>query len=130
MRVGRFGGGLDYELVVPAGARFEAGVGFRGMISLQNLHEHPKRSRMRVLVRRPGAAFEELVSGRIDDSRGAGRRWTTLEADLGPWAGERVTLRLELVPDAPIEGPSDLAWWGSPRLLLPPGPHDGASPPD
>jgi len=130
MRVGRFGGGLDYQLVVPAGARFEAGVGFRGMISLQNLHEHPKRSRMRVLVRRPGAAFEELVSGRIDDSRGAGRRWTTLEADLGPWAGERVTLRLELVPDAPIEGPSDLAWWGSPRLALPPATRDGASPAD
>src|SRR5262245_6119268 len=31
MRVGRYGGGLDFELEVPAGARFEAGVGLRGM---------------------------------------------------------------------------------------------------
>jgi hypothetical protein len=29
-----------------------------------------------------------------------------------------VTLRLELVPDAPV-GRADLAWWGSPRLAGP-----------
>ncbi len=120
MRIGRMGGGLDYEIEVPPAARFEAGIGFRGMASLEDLHEHPRRSRMRVLVRRPGAGFEELVSVRVDDSRDAGRRWTPIEADLSPWAGERVTLRLELVPEIPLDRDVDLAWWGSPRIALPP----------
>jgi len=122
MRVGRFGGGLDYEVAVPPGARFEAGVGFRGMVSLDDLHEHPKRSRMRVLARRPGGDFEELASLRVDDSRSGGRRWTPLEADLSAFAGERVTLRLELVPDAAIPPPADLTWWGSPRVYRAPSP--------
>lgn len=119
MRLGRYGGGLDYEIDVPAAARFEAGVGFRGMASLDDLHEHPRRSRMRVLIRGPGSDFEELVTVRIDDSRGAGRRWTPAETDLGPWAGERVTLRLELVPELALDARADLAWWGSPRIALP-----------
>jgi hypothetical protein len=121
MWLGRFGGGLDYEVEVPKSARFEAGVGFRGMVSLEDLHEHPRRSRLRVLVRRPGASFEELVSARIDDSRDAGRRWTPLEADLSAWAGERVTLRLELMPEVAIDPDADLVWWGSPRIALPLG---------
>jgi hypothetical protein len=127
MRVGRFGGGLDYEVRVPAGARFEAGVGFRGMVSLENLHEHPKRSRMRVLARRPGGGFEELASARVDDSREGGRRWTPLEADLSAYAGETVTLRLELVPEVAIAPPADLAWWGSPRVYQPAGRDDPAA---
>jgi hypothetical protein len=127
MRVGRHGGGIDYGIEVPASARFEAGVGFRGMVSLENLHEHPKRSRMRVSVRRPGGSFEELASVRIDDSRSGGRRWTPLEADLAAFAGERVTLRLELVPEAPIAPPADLTWWGSPRVFRTPG-GDGSPP--
>jgi hypothetical protein len=94
------------------------------MVSLDDLHEHPKRSRMRVSVRRPGGAFEELASARVDDSRSGGRRWTPLEADLAAFAGERVTLRLELVPEAPIAPPADLAWWGSPRVFRAPG-RDG-----
>ncbi len=124
MRVGRFGGGLDYEIRVPAGARFEAGVGFRGMVSLENLHEHPKKSRMRVLVQRPGAGFEELASVRVDDSRDGGRQWAPLEADLSAFAGERVALRLELLPEVAIAPPADLAWWGSPRVFEPPGRDD------
>ncbi len=127
MRLGRFGGGIDYEIEVPAAARFEAGVGFRGMASLDDLHEHPRRSRMRVLVRRAGADFEELVTVRVDDSRKAGRRWTSAEADLAAWAGERVTLRLELVPEVALDPRADLVWWGSPRIALPP--EVGASQP-
>jgi hypothetical protein len=129
MRLGRFGGGLDYEIEVPEAARFDAGIGFRGMASLEALHGHPRSSRMRVLVRRPGGSFEELVSARTDDSRKAGRRWTPLEADLSAWAGERVTLRLELVPDGPIDDGADLVWWGSPRIALPP-PESASPAPD
>ena len=76
---------------------------------------------MRVSVGHPGGPLEELASIRIDDSRDGGERWTPLEADLSAFAGKRITLRLELVPDDPIADPSTLlAWWGSPRIALPP----------
>ncbi len=90
------------------------------MVSLEDLHKHPARSRMVVSVGR-NDVFEEVLSQRVDDSRQAGRRWTRVSADLSPWAGQRVTLRLELVPDVPTRR-SDLTWWGSPRIAgLPPG---------
>jgi hypothetical protein len=124
MRVGRFGGGLDYALRVPERARFESAVGFRGMVSLEDLHEHPKRSRMRLSLRRPGGELLELASVRVDDSREGGRSWTPLEADLSAFAGESVTLRLELVPEAPILPPAELSWWASPRIAVA-APGDG-----
>lgn len=117
MRLGHFGGGIDYELEVPEGARFEAGVGLRQMASLERLHASPTRSLMRVSLRRAGGDFEELAAWRTDDRPAEGKRWTELERDLSPWAGERVTLRLEVIPEAPILNP-DLAWWGSPRIAL------------
>jgi hypothetical protein len=46
--------------------------------------------------------------------------WTPLEADLSAYAGQRVTLRLELIPDKPLAR-DFLAWWGSPRIALRPG---------
>jgi hypothetical protein len=123
MRLGDWGGGIDYDLVVPADARFEAGIGFRGMVSLSNFHGHPLRSHMRVSVGRDGR-FQQVLSRRVDDAPRAGREWTRVSADLSAWAGERVTLRLELVPEKPV-GTADLAWWGSPRLAGPaPDPGD------
>jgi hypothetical protein len=94
------------------------------MVSLEDLHEHPKRSRMRVLARRPGSEFAELASVRVDDSRDGGRRWTPVEADLSAFAGERIVLRLELDPEVALEPGADLAWWGSPRVVAAP-PRDG-----
>ena len=47
MRLGHWGGGIDYDFTVPAeGARFQSGVGYRGMVSLEDLHIHPRRSHM------------------------------------------------------------------------------------
>jgi hypothetical protein len=120
VRLGAWGGGVDFDLEVPPDGRFEAGVGFRGMVSLDDLHEHPKRSQMVVSVGRDGA-FREVARVPVDDGPRAGRRWTPIEADLGPWAGERITLRLELETRMPT-GRRDLTWWGSPRIAGPP-PH-------
>jgi len=39
--------------------------------------------------------------------------------DLSAWGGERVTLRLALSSDAPLD-PDNLAFWGSPRIALSP----------
>jgi hypothetical protein len=117
MRLGSWGGGIDYDVRIPEHARFEAGIGYRGMVSLDDLHEHPKKSRMRVSIGR-GGGFETLLEERVSDAPRGGRTWTPVQADLSGYAGERVTLRLELVPDAPV-GRADLAWWGSPRLAGP-----------
>jgi len=118
-RIGRFGGGIDFELELPRNAHFETDVGLRTMPSLEALHASPTRSRIRVSLRRRGMEFEEIASWRTDDRPEEGKRWIPLAADLSAFAGERVTLRLELVPDAPIVNP-DLFWWGSPRIALPP----------
>ena len=60
-----------------------------------------------------GAVF--LVAG--------GYRWKPFDVDLSAWGGERVTLRLALTSDAPLD-PDVVAFWGSPRIALPP-PADG-----
>ncbi len=122
VHLGRWGGGVDFEVDVPANARFEASVGFRGMVSLGDFHEHPKRSLMVVSIGRDGA-FEEVVRVAVDDAPRAGNRWTPIEADLSRWAGQRVTLRLGLETRVPV-GRRDLTWWGSPRIAE--GPADSA----
>jgi hypothetical protein len=45
------------------------------------------------------------------------RRWTPLEADLSAWAGQRVTLRIELLTQM-SPGPDDLGFVGSPRIAI------------
>ncbi len=111
------GGGIDFELEIPDAAVFQAGVGYRGLVSVDHRYEHPRGSTVSVSVARGGAdaGFEEIARRRIDDSPRGGRRWTPLEADLSAFAGERVTLRLELRTRRPIVG-DRLAWWGSPRI--------------
>jgi hypothetical protein len=117
MRVGRFGGGIDYEVRIPEAGRFEADIGYRGMISTEGFYEHPPRSHMKLSVGSDGV-FETVLDARVDDSENGGRTWTPVEADLSRWGGERVTLRLELEPESPISEP-ELSWWGSPRLAGP-----------
>ena len=118
MHLSFWGGGIDYELTVPPNARFQAGVGFRGMVSLEDLHAHPERSRVSISLGRNGE-FEEIHSQRIDDSPGAGRRWDPIDVDLAAYAGEQVTLRLELTPELALWD-RDYTWWGSPRIARSP----------
>jgi len=122
MRLGQWGGGIDYELTVPEeGARFESGVGYRGMVSLEDLHIHPRSSDMVVEVGREGV-FEEVARQKVSDVGGAGRRWTPISADLTPYAGERITLRLTIDLRVPV-GERDLTWWASPRIVRGRGPE-------
>jgi hypothetical protein len=118
MRLGPWGGGLDWEIEVPPNARLQADVGFNGMVSLEDMHRHPRDSRIVVSLRRDGA-FEPVQRHVIAWERNAAPRWQPLEVDLSAHAGESLTLRIELEVDAPLRT-DDLSWLGSPRIALPP----------
>jgi hypothetical protein len=115
--LGPGGGGVDFELLLPHGAVFQAGVGYRGLVSIDHQYIHPPGTTLAVSVRSDGE-FEPVASVRIDDGRRAGRSWVPVEADLSAYGGRRVTLRLEVQAGRPI-APGRLSWFGSPRIALP-----------
>ena len=49
MRLGQWGGGLDWQIDVPKGARLQLDTGFLGMASTDDIHEHPLMSQHRGL---------------------------------------------------------------------------------
>jgi len=118
VRLGPFGGGIDFQVSLPPNAVFQAGVGFRGMVSVTDFYIHPAGATLVLSIGREGH-FRKLRSVRIDDSEQAGRRWKPFEIGLSAYAGQSVTLRLEAVPDSFFR-PDTFTWWGSPRIALPP----------
>jgi hypothetical protein len=125
--LGARGGGLDFDLELPAGAVFQADAGMWLINGQGNIYRHPLRSLLRVSIGRDGS-FTPIAETAAMTSGVDWRRWTPLEADLSDWAGQRVTLRIELVTTQ-SPAPRDLGFVGSPRIavrnLLP-----GARPPD
>jgi hypothetical protein len=119
IRLGAKGGGIDFEIEVPARAVFQADVGYPVAIRAWRSHLHPEHCRMVVSIARDGE-FEELAVQSVLDAPKPASRWTPIEVDLSRYAGERVTLRLELIPDVPLDS-RKLAWWGSPRIAQRPG---------
>jgi hypothetical protein len=113
--LGPHGGGVDFEVEIPEGAVFQAGIGIAALVGAEDLFQQAEESRLEVAVSRGGdfetAGAVYLVSG--------GYRWMPFEADLSAWGGERVTLRLALSSDKPLD-PDVVAFWGSPRIALPP----------
>ncbi len=116
VRLGPGGGGIDFDIEVPRDAVLQTDVGIVSIFGLQHRYEHARQSRVEVSVGRAGR-FESLASVRVLSGRDWGLRWTPLEVDLSAYGGERVILRLELIPDAPLE-PDLVAFWGSPRIAL------------
>jgi hypothetical protein len=121
--LGPGGGGVDFDVFIPDAAVFQAGVGFRGLVSVDHQYIHPPGTTLVVSVRTDGE-FETVASARIDDRLRAGRSWVPLEADLASYGGRRVILRLEVQAQHPIP-PGELSWFGSPRIALrvPAGPR-------
>jgi hypothetical protein len=115
-RLGRMGGGVDFDIAVPPQAVFQADVGLGILEGMRVVHWHPAGTRLIVSVSR-GGRFERLASLYIPERGHDGTRWTPLQADLSTYAGEHVTLRLELIPDEPLKR-NFLSWWGSPRIAL------------
>jgi hypothetical protein len=116
IELGARGGGIDWVIDVPEGAVLLSAVGYRGLVSVDHQYIHPRGTTAIVAVRPEGGdAYEELAAIAIDDRPRGARRWTPVEVDLMPWAGRRVTLRLEFRTKRPL-GRDRLAWFGSPRI--------------
>ena len=116
MPLGAWGGGLDWTLELPAGARLQVDTGFPGMTSTHDMHVHPPMSRILISVARDGA-FEPVARHVLHLRSSDTPRWQPIEVDLSRFGGERVTLRIELEPEYAV-GRSDLAWLGSPRIAV------------
>jgi 4-amino-4-deoxy-L-arabinose transferase-like glycosyltransferase len=117
--LGARGGGIDFDLEIPARAVFQGAVGLRRVRDPEARFGHPPTSRLRVSLRREGSGevFALLGEERAMEVDRPGTRWTELEVDLREYAGERVTLRLELESRKPVSEGS-LGWWGSPRIAI------------
>jgi hypothetical protein len=116
--LGPGGGGIDYEVELPQTAVFQADLGFRRLIGEGVQHQQQGNAVMAVAVGENGR-FERVGSSRIPFGRGMSHGWMPIEIDLSKWGGRKVTLRLELIPQAQVvEG--NIAWWGSPRVAIPP----------
>jgi hypothetical protein len=113
VRLGPGGGGIDYDLVIPEGARFRCGVGYRTLARPRE----PERTRFIVSISEHGDLQPLGSTEVVFDEENPGRRWSPFEVDLSEYAGRRVTLRLEAIPSRPAKRGGN-ALWGSPRILV------------
>jgi hypothetical protein len=111
------GGGADFELVLPPRAAFQASLGVPGMTSIENIHPHPGGARHALSIARKGEPFKTLATVRLSDyHEDEWRRWRDFNVDLSEYAGQAVTLRLEIIAESPAIA-NEIAWFGSPRLI-------------
>lgn len=112
--MGPRGAGIDFDIEVPENAVFESAVGFQGMWGRGELFAHQRHSRMAVSIKRDGV-FQLLDSFPVFFSERLDYGWMPVAVDLSDYAGEKVTLRLYIMPAGKVNLEA-LAWWGSPRI--------------
>lgn len=102
--VGPLGGGVDFELAIPERARLEGSLGLNywGATYFVSV----------VCEGRTEVLHRTWLP--VDPNSQA--TWRPVEVDLARFAGKRVVLRLEVVPDEQ-RGRLWIAWWGSPRIV-------------
>jgi hypothetical protein len=127
--LGPGGGGIDFEIDVPADAFFEAGASLGEVYSENEVFIVPPRSRIVVSI---GRGEELAPVAEVSLGAGSSQRWIPLEADLAAWAGQRVALRLELVRsgEVTLTNRVPIGYLGSPRIVRragPDAPGTGAS---
>lgn len=119
--VGEGGGGVDFSVPIPPNALFQADTGLPSVVSMSRLHVHPGGARHALSISLDGGPFQVLRTTRVADrAPRSARRWQPFFVDLSPYAGRTVTLRLEIIADAPLPDAA-IAWWGSPRVAVPSG---------
>jgi hypothetical protein len=112
--LGPRGGGMDFDIDVPEGAVFEASVGFKWMVGLGARYAHQRSALMAVSVRSDDR-FQRIGHVPVFFGRRLDYGWVPLRVDLSAFSGQRVTLRLQLIPEGAVD-PKAIAWWGSPRI--------------
>ncbi|HEX2484080.1 MAG TPA: hypothetical protein VHQ66_02195 [Myxococcota bacterium] len=120
------GGGADFELVVPDGARLEVDLGIFAVNTTRGPFTPRWGATYRISVLENRSAHRLAETSIPDDPRGKAT-WQLLAADLSRWAGRRVVLRLEVVPEKPRKRVL-LGFWGSPRIVSVAQAEDGAPP--
>jgi len=125
--LGPEGGGIEFDVEVPPAAVFEAGVSLGGLITADRLLTVPEHSTVVVSIGR-GEAMARIAE--VELGGYVSPRWTPIEADLGAWAGQRVTMRFELIrsPDEKPSGMTQIGYLGSPRLARRPAPRGRPQP--
>lgn len=119
MVLGIRGGGIDFDLIIPAHGVFQASVGYPAIGTAgKRVYQHPPRSRMQLLIKTDDG-FQKIADQRVLIEADTIARWTPFEVDLSEYAGRAVTLRLQLTPGRFVK-PGELGWWGSPRIALRP----------
>ena len=89
------------------------------MTGISDFYRHPRRARVEVSIASEGG-FETLERVSVMSGRNAGSGWVPVEIDLSAYAGQRITLRLQLLPEGAGFEAGALTWWGSPRIALRP----------
>lgn len=113
------GGGVDFELEVPSRGRFEGDLGIFAVETTRGPFTPRFGATYRVSVLRAGEAEVLDAIWVPDDPRGKAT-WRPFVADLSRWAGERLVLRLEVVPRKARYNRLLFGWWGSPRIVSAP----------
>jgi len=125
--LGPGGGGIDFEVDVPERAVFQADASLDRVFGTDEIFGIPWRSRVVVSIGRPG---EMVPLAEVTLENPFSGKWLPLEADLARWAGQRVTLRMEVIPPArrPVGRVAEIGYLGSPRIAYradPAGPRAG-----
>jgi len=126
LALGPRGGGIDFRLDVPPGAVFQASVGLRALRGVSDTYHHARGVELRVVAGR-GERLRVLRSVRVLAGAHRGLRWTPLAVDLAGLAGPDLHIRLSVASEEPIP-PGRWAFWGSPRIAIPPGTAARAAP--
>lgn len=113
--LGRGGGGVDFDIEIPEGGVFQAGLGIRVLQGDSQQFEHVRACRFEISIRKK-TDFEVAGSIAFRMNENTAGNWTPVEIDLRRFAGERATLRMQVIPDKPLRS-GGIAWWGSPRLI-------------
>ena len=114
--VGPGGGGVDFAFDVPERARFQGDVGIFAVASTMGERHRRWGSTYSVSIVQ-GDTVEKVIEVPLPADRERVGDWQPIDLDLARWAGQRIVLRLQVVPEKAVNAVR-IGWWGSPRIVV------------
>jgi Zn-dependent protease with chaperone function len=114
--VGAGGGGVDFAFDVPERARFQGDVGIFAVASTMGERHRRWGSTYSVSIVQ-GDTVEKVIEVPLPADRERVGDWQPIDLDLARWAGQRIVLRLQVVPEKAVNAVR-IGWWGSPRIVV------------